>query len=227
MYFSADFSDTQSSLVERFEAFIRDAAFPCVGAKSALAREGMAIFVAEDIRCPRDDVGLYGALRDFSRSYAENPKPFQSFVALFDTAEVLSEAAFERTLWQRVQALEALDAASGFAYDPSVSPNTDDRDFSLSFGGEGFFLVGLHPGASRPARRFEVPALVFNPHGQFETLRHEGRYETLRERIIERDVALSGSANPMLARHGEVSEARQYSGRTVGSDWVCPFKTMR
>jgi FPC/CPF motif-containing protein YcgG len=27
----------------------------------------------------------------------------------------------------------------------------------------------------------------------------------------------------MLARHGTVSEARQYSGRAVDKDWVCPF----
>jgi hypothetical protein len=27
----------------------------------------------------------------------------------------------------------------------------------------------------------------------------------------------------MLARHGESSEARQYSGRLVDSDWRCPF----
>jgi uncharacterized protein len=28
----------------------------------------------------------------------------------------------------------------------------------------------------------------------------------------------------MLARHGEVSEARQYSGRVVGEGRRCPFR---
>jgi len=28
----------------------------------------------------------------------------------------------------------------------------------------------------------------------------------------------------MLAAHGEASEARQYSGRAVEADWVCPFR---
>ena len=60
-------------------------------------------------------------------------------------------------------------------------------------------------------------------HDQFEKLREEGRYEKLREVIIERDVTLAGSINPMLARHGESSEARQYSGRPVDEDWHCPF----
>ena len=76
---------------------------------------------------------------------------------------------------------------------------------------------------SAPARRFVHPALVFNLHDQFEQLRAEGRYEKLRASILERDVALAGNENPMLARHGEVSEARQYSGRPVDNDWQCPY----
>src|SRR5690606_4758135 len=104
--------------------------------------------------------------------------------------------------------------------DPRVSHSPDDPHFSLSFGGEAFFVVGLHPAASRPARRFERPALVFNLHDQFEQLRAAGRYDQLRSAIIERDIALAGEPNPMLARHGTISEARQYSGRAVPGDWV-------
>ena len=66
--------------------------------------------------------------------------------------------------------------------------------------------------------------LVFNLHAQFERLRAEGRYEKLRASILERDQALAGSVNPMLARHGEASEARQYSGRVVDADWRCPMQ---
>jgi hypothetical protein len=36
-------------------------------------------------------------------------------------------------------------------------------------------------------------------------------------------MALAGSINPMLARHGSVSEARQYSGRLVDEDWRPPY----
>jgi FPC/CPF motif-containing protein YcgG len=108
-------------------------------------------------------------------------------------------------------------------YDERVRPHPDDPHFSLSFGGEAFFIVGLHPNASRKARRFEAPALVFNLHDQFEQLRADGRYHKLRDRIVERDLRFSGSVNPMLATHGEASEARQYSGRAVDDAWVCPF----
>ena len=45
-------------------------------------------------------------------------------------------------------------------------------DFSLS--GTAFFVVGLHPNASRPARQFSSPVLVFNLHAQFERLRADG-----------------------------------------------------
>ena len=65
--------------------------------------------------------------------------------------------------------------------------------------------------------------MVFNLHDQFETLRAEGRYDSLRQSILERDRQLAGSINPMLARHGETSEARQYSGRRIDEGWVCPF----
>ena len=214
----------QSAVIERFEAHIRDRAFPCVGAKSALSRQRMQFMVVGDLRCPRDDRTIYQAVRDFARAYKANPGPFQSFVVLFQTAETLDETAFEASMWQRLQALEAMDAADGHAYDPRVSPEIDNPAFSLSFAGEAFFVVGLHPGASRPARAFDTPALVFNAHDQFETLRAEGRYETLRDSIINRDVAMAGSANPMLARHGERSEAIQYSGRAIEEGWKCPFQ---
>ncbi len=213
----------QGALVERFEAHIKDKTFPCVGAKSALARGQMQIMVAGDLRCPRDDAAIYAALRDFAKAFAKAPDPFQTFVVLFPTRDSLSEAAFERALWDRIQRLETLDAEAGETYDPRVNPDPGHKAFCLSFGGEAFFVVGLHPGASRLARRFETPVLVFNAHAQFEALRAEGRYETLRKSIIDRDTALQGSPNPMLARHGESSEAGQYSGRHVSKAWKCPF----
>ncbi|MBP2159689.1 MULTISPECIES: guanitoxin biosynthesis heme-dependent pre-guanitoxin N-hydroxylase GntA [Asticcacaulis] len=221
---SEDTIRAQGALIERFESHIRAKDFPCVGAKSALARRQMQFFVAGDIRCPRDDVALYDAIRDFAQNFKGAPEPFQTFVVLFDMGERLSEEAFETALWKRLEALEGIDAARGQAYDPRVSSDPEDATFSLSFGGEAFFVVGLHPGASRAARRFEVPVLVFNAHDQFETLRKEGRYDTMRETILKRDEAYSGSINPMVARHGEISEARQYSGRMVDDSWRCPMR---
>lgn len=216
-------NEGQHPLAERFRDFVKDQAFPCVGAKSAIGRGQMRFVVARDIRSSWDDLRIYAALLEFATAYRADPKLFQSFVVLFEQPHRCTEDEFEELLWTRVQSLADKDAWHGQDYDPRVSADPDSPHFSLSFGGEGFFVVGLHPDASRPARRFERPALVFNLHDQFERLRAEQRYEPLRENIIKRDVAIAGSVNPMLARHGEISEARQYSGRAVGGEWNCPF----
>ncbi len=211
-------------LTAQFRAMIRDAKYPCVGAKSALNHDHIEIVVAMDIRCPADDARIHAALAKFAMRYKADPQPFQSLAVLFRGPEDLSEKAFEQALWHRVQALSDIDARKHQPYDPRVSPDADDPHFSLSFGGEAFFLVGLHPQSSRPARRFMAPVLVFNPHDQFERLRAQGRYETLSKAIINRDIALAGSPNPMLAQHGDRSAARQYSGRAVSENWRCPFE---
>jgi hypothetical protein len=206
-----------------FQDFVRDAAFPCVGAKSALSKDQLHIIVARDLSSGWDDLRIWPALHALAQDYKADPKLFQSLVVIFEGPRDLAEAEFEKALWDRVQSLSDKDAWLGQAPDPRVSSDPADPHFSLSFGGEGFFVVGLHPNASRPARAFERPALVFNLHDQFEQLREQGRYEKLRASIIDRDVELAGDENPMLARHGSNSEARQYSGRAVGAEWACPF----
>ncbi len=211
------------NLAQAFVASVKNPAFPCVGAKSALAKGQLDIVVARDITSAWDDMRILPTLAHTVARYREDRALFRSLVVLFEGPHDLSEEAFERHLWARAQSLSDKDAWLGYPTDPTTSTDPDDPHFSLSFGGEAFFVVGLHPGASRPARRFQVPAMVFNLHDQFEVLREQQRYEKLRHSIIERDVALAGSPNPMLARHGTVSEARQYSGRAVGDDWRCPF----
>ncbi len=213
-----------SSIIDDFRSFIRDPAFPCVGAKSALARDQMRILVARDIASAWDDLDIIAAIHRLAEEYRADPVLFQSLAILFPASAAMAEAVFERHLWNRVQSLSDKDDWLGNCTDPRVSDDPDDPHFSLSFGGEAFFVVGLHPGSSRPARRYAVPVLVFNLHDQFEQLRAQNRYEKLRGSILERDVLLAGSVNPMLARHGTVSEARQYSGRAVGADWQCPFQ---
>lgn len=213
-----------ATLAERFCDFIRASDFPCVGAKSALAKAQMEIVVARDITSAWDDTRIYPRLFELARGFKAEPTLFRSFVVIFEGPTTLDEREFEDAMWGRIQSLADKDAWHGLDYDSTVNADPDSPHFSLSFGNEAFFAVGLHPQASRPARRFERPALVFNLHGQFEMLREQGRYEKLRASILDRDEALAGSQNPMLARHGESSEARQYSGRAVDPSWACPFK---
>lgn len=210
-----------------FLSYVLDPGFPCVGAKSAAARGNLRVIEARDMTSGWNDLQIHRALLDWASEFSPAPEGLRSLVVLFDGPLNLSERDFEAAMWTRLQSFADKDAWLGQPYDATVSSNPEDAHFSVSFGGAAFFIVGLHPNASRPARRFSQPALVFNLHDQFEQLREAGRYERMREIIVERDVALAGFANPMLARHGEASEARQYSGRHVGADWSCPFRDPR
>lgn len=215
--------DADHPLARDLRDFIAEPAFPCVGAKAALARDQITVVVGRDITSAWDDLRIYPLLLDFVDAYRTEQTLFRSFAVVFEGPRTLSETGFERCLWDRAQSLTDKDAWSGKALDPRVSDNPHDSEFSLSFGGEAFFIVGMHPHASRPARRFHAPCLIFNLHDQFERLRADGGYDKLRSSILSRDFKLAGSENPMLARHGEASEARQYSGRAVDAAWACPF----
>ncbi len=210
-----------------FADFISDPDYPCLGAKSAFANGGIRVVAARELTSAWNDLDIHRELADWAKAYRSDPDGFRSLVVIFHGPDDLDEKQFEDALWSRLQSLADKDAWKGMSYDPRVCADPANPHFSLSFAGEAYFVVGLHPRASRPARRFPRPALVFNLHDQFERLRADGRYERMRERILVRDAKLAGSINPMLARHGEASEAAQYSGRAVGAEWTPPFRDPR
>ena len=159
-----------------------------------------------------------GRVRVHSSEYA-------TFVAIFERPRELDEMAFENLFWQQLRALHEVDAAN-FAWDPNVKSDPTDPHFSFSFAGQALYVIGLHANSSREARRFPWPAMVFNPHEQFERLRADGKWKRMQETIRRRDLELQGSINPMLSDFGEQSEARQYSGRAVEENWRAPFQAM-
>lgn len=216
-------NDTDHPLAHEICSFIGDADFPCVGAKAALNRGGMEFVVARDFRSAWDDLRILPALIGLAKRYRAEPKLFQSLVVIFEKGAPDDEEQFERLLWERLTSLARKDEWLGQTPDTRVAHDPEDPHFAMSFGGEAFFVVGLHPEASRAARQFSYPAMVFNLHDQFTKLREKGLYEKLRKTILGRDVELAGSVNPMLASHGAISAARQYSGRSVDEAWRCPF----
>ena len=221
--------DTQTRQAGNAELRARIAApdFPCVGAKSALARGTLKTLVCHSLDSGWDDLRVHRELMAWAEEYNADSAGLRSLAVVFSGPDDLGEEAFEDLMWERIQSLADKDHWLGQRYDHRVSADPNEPHFSLSFGGEAFFVVGLHPNASRPARRFPRPTLVFNLHAQFEQLRDEGKYERMREKILARDMEIAGSVNPMLARHGEASEARQYSGRAVEDGWRCPFSDKR
>lgn len=208
-------------------AVVADERFPCVGAKSALARGMLRTLLCRSVESDQDDLRIHSRLLTWVRSYRADNEGLRSLAVIFQEPRDLTEREFEAALWGRLQSLAEKDYGCGQSYAADVSADPENPNFALSFGGAAFFIVGLHPNASRPARRAPRPTLVFNLHDQFERLRADGLYERMRAKIIERDVALAGTANPMLGRFGEVSGARQYSGRSVSENWRCPFRDPR
>jgi uncharacterized protein len=150
---------------------------------------------------------------------------YATFVAIFEGPQQTDEIQFEKLFWQQLRGLHELDAAH-FDWDPNVRSDPTDPLFSFSLGGQALYVIGLHGNSSREARRFPWPALVFNPHEQFERLRADGKWKRMQETIRARDLELQGTINPMLSDFGEESEARQYSGRAVEENWRAPFKAV-
>ncbi|HTL96223.1 MAG TPA: guanitoxin biosynthesis heme-dependent pre-guanitoxin N-hydroxylase GntA [Gemmatimonadaceae bacterium] len=208
---------------QEFLEFVGDAGFPCLAAKGVVRRLGHELHVYGTLASDHATNALAADLREFVRRATSDDADFRAFVAVFPDGQPEDEREFERRLWVQLQQLhERDDPAAG--WDPSVSADPDDPRFSFSFAGCALFIVGLNPHSSRLARRFRWPALVFNPHAQFERLRRDGHYDRMRTLIRDREVALQGDVNPNLADFGEQSEARQYSGRdTTADEWTCPF----
>ena len=143
-----------------------------------------------------------------------------TFVSCFVNPTCSDERQFERLLWQQLQALHDHDTVP---WTGSVSANPEDPAFAFSYAGYAIFIVGLHAGSSRWARRFAWPTLVFNAHRQFEHLREQGRFERFQQVIRMKDSELQGEVNPVLLTYRGRSAARQYSGRFVEEEWRCPF----
>jgi hypothetical protein len=148
---------------------------------------------------------------------------YHSATVIFEQPNTLNEAEFDRFMWMRLQALSDLDSVN-YKFDLRVDSNPKSADFSFSLKEEAFFIIGLHPGSSRPTRKFKYPALTFNPHIQFEHLRQMQKFEKMQQAVRKRDLKVSGSINPMLTNYGEASEVYQYSGINYDLSWECPYK---
>lgn len=197
--------------------------YPCVGARSAFNRNLYRFGLYAELGVGAVARALCHDLYEFSYEMGTMYSAFVTFIAIFSLPKVMSELHFERLMWTQLQLMHDVDRPL-FPWDPAVSRDPNDEQFSFSIGGRAYFVVGLHPLASRNARQFPHAALVFNLHEQFERLRERGKYEVFKNMIRARDVAFQGSINPVLENFGTSTEARQYSGRRVEDNWECPFR---
>jgi FPC/CPF motif-containing protein YcgG len=207
---------------DSFRAHILDAGFSCIGGKAAINNNTYRFGLYAEMNTLATTAGLAYDLWQYVRERPTFETNYATFVASFVAPVVNDERQWETLLWSQLQSLHDLDRAQ-HSWDESVSSDPADPDFSFSFAETAFFVVGLHPTSSRRARRFAWATLVFNAHVQFERLRKQNQFERLRETVRARDYKLQGSLNPNLSNFGELSEARQYSGRAVEEGWRCPF----
>jgi FPC/CPF motif-containing protein YcgG len=199
-----------------FREFVLHPEFPCLGAKAAFNSESHTLRVFGELGTGESTDDLAAALSDFTC-----PTEYASFIAIFAGPREATESEFEQLLWKQLRLLHEHDVAAD--WDPAVSSDSADPQFSFSFGGRALYVIGLHANSSREARRFPWPTLVFNPHEQFQRLRADGKWKHMQETIRQRDLRLQGTINPMLSDFGVQSEARQYSGRAVEENWQAPF----
>ncbi len=205
-----------------FRSRIRCREYSCTGAKSAFQRGTYGFGLYPAMATPEATAGLSRDLFAFVQEQTRMAGDFTTYVACFSSPLQTDQVEFEQLLWRELQRLHDVDSLF-HAWDPSVSSDPQDPRFSFSFAQQAFFIVGMHPGSSRLARQFILPVLVFNAHYQFENLRQAGKYQSFQRVIRKRELALQGSINPNLADYGARSEARQYSGRAVPDDWICPL----
>jgi FPC/CPF motif-containing protein YcgG len=203
-------------------ARVHDPSFPCLGAKAAAKRGLIHTQEFKNLLVDPSEIrDLAASLEAFVDEYSSPRSEFAVLVTIDVGTKMASETEFETYLWGVLQKVHELDAAE---WDPKYSTDPHDASFKFSFGGRAFYVVGLSPTASRVARRFSYPTIVFNPVWQFERLREVAQLEGLIDRIRSRDARLQGSINPNLEFEGIRSDALQYSGRRVDASWQCPFR---
>jgi len=213
------------SLHDEFRAMVLSGVYPCVLAASAMRGGNYAFGLYREFGGDRSAGDLAEDIGWFVRTHPTSSvpqEPFTTFIAMFDGPVATSEADFERLMWRHLGRLHDHDRRR-FEWDPTVSADPADPRFSFSVAGSAFFIVGMHPKASRIARMTSLPTLVFNRHEQFEELRRRRQMARFTEIIRARDRRMQGHPYATLAHYGDISEARQYAGREAAADWQCPF----
>ncbi|MDT0641266.1 guanitoxin biosynthesis heme-dependent pre-guanitoxin N-hydroxylase GntA [Zunongwangia sp. F363] len=211
---------SEKKMEKAFQEFIIEDNHPCVMAQTVFSMDHVDFHAYENFGSKKTARQILRDLKEYIKNYDFESNAFYTFMAAFKGRKDFTEEQFEQLLWKQLQFLHEVDDAD---WDPNVSKDPDSNKFSFSIGGKAFYMVGLHPNSSRKARQSPFPTIAFNLHWQFEKLREMGTYQTVRDKIRERDSELQGNINPMLEDFGKNSEARQYSGRKVGEEWKCPF----
>jgi uncharacterized protein len=170
--------------------------YPCLPAIKSLNRNQLIVIETNSPISGGIDISEY--LRQISQRYIKEKEQYLSLWIVFD-CDLHSEDEFERHLFRTLLPFK--------------------RGDHYYYGDSRLFVVGMHPGASRKARKFPFNSMVINLFEQFETLKG---YQELIDQIRVRDIKYSGSINPMSLKHGDEFEEIQFSGKLNPDDWKIP-----
>jgi uncharacterized protein len=203
--------------------FISDFSFPCLMAKVVARRGLLQVHTPAELESKKSVQACLVKLHAFVDEYRSRPQRLSSFALIITGGNYLGFEDFERAFWSFLAELNRLDKQD-HAPDPRVAAEVQHQAFSYSLKSEACFILALHPESPRWSRRFKYPAIIFNPHAQFERMRSNGTFTRMRDLIRKRDQLLQGSSNPMLSDFGQSSEVYQYLGRTYASNASNPLK---
>ena len=213
----------ENAIQQELIDYVMKPSFPCFMAKS-VSRIGLmrmhitpSINDIEDIRRTKEN------MYDFIDEYRKRPTRLSSFALVIKEEKYKDFNFFENAFWDFLQKLNHEDKKF-YPHDQNVSSKVHDNDFGYSIKSEAFFILALHPESPRLARRFKYPTIIFNPHAQFETLRHKGLFKKVRDAIRLKDKLLQGEINPMLNDFGEKTEVFQYLGKSYQDSDAVPLK---
>ena len=120
------------ALEDAIGSMISQPDFPCVGAKSALARDNLKVIAGHSLDSNWDDLEIHRELLAWAKEYRGSTDGLRSLAVIFDGPLDLSEAGFEELLWTRVQSLADKDAWLGQPYDKRVSADPSDPKTRIS-----------------------------------------------------------------------------------------------
>lgn len=184
--------------------------FACVGGKAVVSKNRYQLNIYSDMTSQEDIEKLYEDLCKFTVDVPVDSENYlASYIAVFKNTQADSENEFNDLLWSLLQSLNEVDTVP---WNSKVSSDVRDPNFSYSLGGVAFFVIGMHPKASRISRRFPYITIVFNNRDSFGILREKGLFEGFQESTRKNDIRIQGTINPNLANFGDSSEALQYSG---------------
>ena len=144
---------TRHRLASMLSEMVAHPEYPCLGARSVFHRDRATVRVYDELAGEGVAEQLLADLRTFAAE-TDPEQGFASFVATFRGPAVLDERHFERLLWSQLEQIHSVDDAT---WNTAVSADPSDQHFAFSAGGTAYFIVGLHPRASRDARRTPTP----------------------------------------------------------------------